>query len=89
MVDQFVWAKESVREGELGEGMGVYLRHCHEICIISLKGRAPSDARLHHFKDTLLSKKGIHSQKPDYIHEVAEDLCPEASGLNYLLKYII
>ena len=63
------------------DGIGYYLRHCKETCLVGLKGNIPSIEGLHLAKDVILSKRQGHSEKPHEIYDIIETLVPNGAYL--------
>ena len=79
-MDTIVWVKTD-KNGKPKDGIGFYLRHMKEICLVGLIGNPPKDAALKKAPDVILSEKRRHSQKPEEIYDIAEQLCPGGSYL--------
>ncbi len=68
-VSQFVWIKP-------GMGTGYWVRDCHELLLIGVKGKIPCPAMGDQFRSAIEAPKGKHSQKPDFQYEIAEKYFP-------------
>jgi N6-adenosine-specific RNA methylase IME4 len=68
-VSQFVWIKP-------GMGTGYWVRDCHELLFIGVKGKVPAPSMGEQFRSAIEAPKGAHSQKPDFQYEIAEKYFP-------------
>jgi N6-adenosine-specific RNA methylase IME4 len=68
-VSQFVWIKP-------GMGTGYWVRDCHELLLIGVKGKIPCPAMGEQFRSAIEAPKGKHSAKPDFQYEIAEKYFP-------------
>ena len=74
LVDTIVLVK--THNNNILNGIGYYLRHMKEICLVGLKGNPPLGTVLWKAPNVIMSERRVHSQKPDEIYEIAEQLCP-------------
>jgi N6-adenosine-specific RNA methylase IME4 len=68
-VSQFVWIKP-------GMGTGYWVRDCHELLFIGVKGKIPAPCMGEQFRSAIEAPKGAHSEKPDFQYEIAEKYFP-------------
>lgn len=68
-VSQFVWIKP-------GLGTGYWVRDCHELLLIGVRGDIPCPAMGEQFRSAIEAPKGEHSAKPDFQYEIAEHYFP-------------
>jgi N6-adenosine-specific RNA methylase IME4 len=68
-VSQFVWIKP-------GLGTGYWVRDCHEILLIGVRGDVPCPSMGEQFRSAIEAPKGEHSAKPDFQYEIAEKYFP-------------
>lgn len=68
-VSQFAWIKP-------GLGTGFWVRDCHELLFIGVKGKIPAPNMGEQFKSAIEAPKGEHSAKPDFQYEIAEKYFP-------------
>lgn len=72
----FVWVKKNKRSDSLFWGMGAYTRANAEVCLlgISKQTKAKAIVKSHAVHQIIMSKIGIHSQKPEEVRERIVDL---------------
>jgi N6-adenosine-specific RNA methylase IME4 len=68
-VSQLVWIKP-------GMGTGYWVRDCHELLLIGVRGKIPCPSMGEQFKSAIEAPKGKHSEKPDFQYEFAERFFP-------------
>ncbi len=57
----------------LAFGMGHYVRNCHEVCLVGVRGRAKVQHRSQ--RSVFFAPAGPHSAKPDEFYRIVEKLC--------------
>jgi N6-adenosine-specific RNA methylase IME4 len=68
-VSQFVWVKPGI-------GTGFWVRECHELLLIGVRGKIPAPAMGDQFRSAIEAPRGEHSEKPDFQYEIAEKYFP-------------
>jgi len=72
---EFVWVKtEADREPPRRLGMGRYVRHEHEVCLIGVRGRGLSLITNRAVRSVVCAPRGEHSEKPAATYELIERL---------------
>lgn len=71
-VQTLKWLK--IKDGQPQMGMGNYFRHATELCLFGVRGRA--SARVHDQLDFFWSPRLDHSQKPEALQDLAEQVSP-------------
>ncbi len=77
---QIAWCKVT-REGRPKIGGGHYVRSAHEVCLIGVIGRNKREtmtARVRDVPSWFTAPLGRHSEKPEYLQDVAERMSPGA-----------
>lgn len=76
---EIVWVKTPMHELDgkvhrlsLAFGMGRYVRHCHETCLIGVRGKAK--VRDRSTRSIFFAPLGRHSEKPDEFYRLVERL---------------
>lgn len=72
---ELVWVKTTTTAADpssakLAFGMGRQVRHCHEVCLIATRGKAPPRSRS--IRSVLFAPIGKHSAKPDTFYSLVE-----------------
>lgn len=70
---EMVWIKTSLGGG-LAFGMGRYVRHCHEVCIIAARGRGARLIQDRAVRSVFKAPRLSHSRKPSRFYEIVEQL---------------
>jgi N6-adenosine-specific RNA methylase IME4 len=68
------WVKPSI-------GPGVWLRNRHELLLVARRGAYPPPAPEDRCDSVLEAARGRHSQKPERVYELLEQMYPQASKL--------
>ena len=71
---EVVWVKTTKDGNRPRIGMGHYVRHAHETCLVAVKGRPQQLSN--NVLSVLMAPRGLHSQKPDAFYELVEALAP-------------
>lgn len=75
---EIVWVKTPLAAPEsatdLTMGMGRYVRHSHEVCLIGSKGRGASLVKNHALRSVFFAPRTKHSRKPDEFYDIVEAL---------------
>jgi len=72
---EFVWVKTGPdREPPRRLGMGRYVRHEHEVCLIGVRGRGLSLIADHSVRSVVCAPRLAHSDKPSATYELIERL---------------
>lgn len=69
---EFVW----VKSGRMG--MGRYVRHEHEVCLIGTRGRGIDLIVDHGVRSVVFAPRGKHSEKPSFTYKLIERLVGDA-----------
>lgn len=75
-VSQLVWIKPGI-------GTGFWIRDCHELLFICVRGKIPCPAMGTQFDSAISAPKGEHSEKPDFAHEFAETFFPSLPKVEF------
>lgn len=70
---EIVWIK-TANDNKLAFGMGHYTRHCHETCLIGVKGRGAKLVKNHSIRSVFYAPREQHSKKPDIFFKIVEDM---------------
>jgi N6-adenosine-specific RNA methylase IME4 len=68
-VSQLAWIKPGI-------GTGFWVRDCHELLFICVRGKIPCPSPGTQFDSAIEAPKGEHSEKPDFAYEFAEKFFP-------------
>jgi N6-adenosine-specific RNA methylase IME4 len=72
---EMVWIKTAKDgAGTLAFGMGRYVRHCHEVCLIASRGRGVRLIRNHSVRSVFEAPLSKHSEKPEQFYRLVETL---------------
>lgn len=73
---EIVWIKttDTENENKLAFGMGRYTRHCHETCLIGVKGKGSKLVKNHSIRSIFFAKREEHSKKPNIFYEIVEKM---------------
>lgn len=69
-----VWNKEVI-------GMGYWFRGQHELLLVGVRGNFPRPQSSERVSSVITERRGKHSQKPDLVYDMIENMCP---GRHYL-----
>jgi N6-adenosine-specific RNA methylase IME4 len=75
-VSQLAWIKPGI-------GTGFWIRDCHELLFICVRGKIPCPAQGTQFDSAIPAPKGEHSEKPDFAHEFAETFFPSLPKVEF------
>jgi N6-adenosine-specific RNA methylase IME4 len=74
-----VWVKDGI-------GLGTWVRHRHELLLIGARGTFPPAAPSARPDSVIEAKRRRHSQKPDCVYELLEQMYPWASKLELFAR---
>ena len=74
--DEISWIKQS-ENGMIFKGLGHYLQHSKEICLVGIKGKLQPNNKISKMCDCIISAKRGQSQKPNEIYDMIESLVPK------------
>lgn len=83
----FSWIKINKNDGKPFFGIGHYTKSNCEVCLIGLKGKVkPISDQI---SSVIISKRGIHSEKPHIIREKIVKLCGDLPRIELFFRYNI
>jgi N6-adenosine-specific RNA methylase IME4 len=71
---EIIWIKTTNNDNKLAFGMGRYTRHCHETCLIGVRGRGIKLVKDHSIRSVFFAPREEHSKKPDKFFEIVEQM---------------
>jgi N6-adenosine-specific RNA methylase IME4/ParB-like chromosome segregation protein Spo0J len=74
-----VWDKLSI-------GLGVWVRHEHELLLIGRRGNQSPPERTRRVRSIIRARRGRHSEKPQQFYELLEQMYPEQSKLELFAR---
>jgi len=74
-----VWVKPAI-------GMGIWVRHRHELLLIGRRGGFPAPDEADRPDSVLEAPRGRHSEKPACVYELIERMYPQASKLELFAR---
>lgn len=73
---EVVWVKQAKVGGlVLAMGMGRYVRHSHEVCLIGTRNNGLRLVKDHGVRSVIFAPRGEHSAKPDAFYQLVDRLC--------------